>query len=68
MDEYTQRLKEVHKQLNPCKCCGKKPSIVPAPYIEDPTGNWFWIACSCGIKTISDDLEDNLKRWNRRAK
>lgn len=66
MDEYDQTIKLATKTLKTCGNCGKKPSINPAPYLDNPTGTFFIIACSCGIKTVIDTLENNLKRWNKR--
>ena len=65
MDDYDKVLKAAYKVCKPCANCGKKPEIRMVNFMEN-FGEWFFIKCSCGMQTVSDTLENNLKRWNKR--
>ena len=63
---YEQLLNATYKKCKRRANCGKVPEIRLVDYAKNPTGDYFIIRCQCGIETISDTIENNLKRWNKR--
>ena len=64
--DYENILKSAYKKLKGCANCGKIPEIRLVNYFENPSGDAFIIKCQCGMQTIPDTIENNLKRWNKR--